>query len=632
MTTPLNIKISDQTVLDDIDSCRIESNDTDFCKSATLEFKSNRFWVLCDPNYRQRIATRTPGGPSYEIPFFGKLRIDIIIGATTYQFLIEERDSNVQKTGVVFSVWGRSKQALLDKPYSKNILDTDTSGHPWQTGNNKVSTIISYILTNYCPYSVTVTWNVEDYIVYKDALSINNQSPKEIISALAEAIGAELVPHDDGSLSIESYSVAEEASVATYNDMDDIVQLSESIEHASGYNAVTVYGYGRRLDAYISTEVIVGTYVGREFDVKVYFYHPDGLQPLCSLPNGSSDLDPTVQTEDITEYVILIWGKGNTNKPNTDGETEVTGDEDIPFDHQSVTYTVQYMKYTLRADYYGDFVAFFYFSDKSTYAEYSFTVGVDPDAVEFSLAATLEWYSGEVVGTVTSVGAGEYVEVDLFTYYHWLSGVEIIEKGNSANASMTFVKSDIKEVTESITFTNGESSLTYPYHSNLSVDWLGPDYSPSAFSGPSVVEGSKKIVQTDLIGDTEHYFTAANVTYRTEYKRYKFLIPESYAVDTIKVWFELDKDIGMISISASVTAVLDLYKDITIIIRDYIDETLRENASVYIDDSYKGLTDSDGLLNVSDVRVGDHTIKVLADGYVDSDLDDLDNDAFTVSA
>jgi hypothetical protein len=73
-------------------------------------------------------------------------------------------------------------------------------------------------------------------------------------------------------------------------------------------------------------------------------------------------------------------------------------------------------------------------------------------------------------------------------------------------------------------------------------------------------------------------------------------------------------------------------KDITIAIKDYVDPDVEiENASVYIDGVYKGVTDADGELLVEDIEVGGHTIKITAASYTDSDQDDLLNDYFVVA-
>ena len=69
--------------------------------------------------------------------------------------------------------------------------------------------------------------------------------------------------------------------------------------------------------------------------------------------------------------------------------------------------------------------------------------------------------------------------------------------------------------------------------------------------------------------------------------------------------------------------------DITISIVEYVDEDVDvAGASVFIDGVFAGSTDNNGELDVT-VTVGGHAIKVLATGYIDSDVDGLINDYFT---
>jgi len=223
--TDINITINDQSVLDDLISCNIQQNAGDYCNSVTLDLKSLNFWGECDPSTN-----------------FGELKIKVIIGDTTQEFLCEERESNLTKDAISFAVWGRSKQALLSMPYSQSIIDTDTTTNSWQTGDVLVEDLITEILTNYCPYTVTVNWNVENFAIYQDSFSASNQSPIEIISTLADVIGAEFQANLDGSLSINEYSVEEGDSVVSINDLDHIINFKESINYPTGYNAVTIYG------------------------------------------------------------------------------------------------------------------------------------------------------------------------------------------------------------------------------------------------------------------------------------------------------------------------------------------------------------------------------------------------------
>ena len=73
-------------------------------------------------------------------------------------------------------------------------------------------------------------------------------------------------------------------------------------------------------------------------------------------------------------------------------------------------------------------------------------------------------------------------------------------------------------------------------------------------------------------------------------------------------------------------------RNVTINIKDYATEVDLETATIYVDGSYKGGTDSDGNVYISNVSVGDHTLRITKSGYLNSDLDDLANDTFTVTA
>ena len=67
-------------------------------------------------------------------------------------------------------------------------------------------------------------------------------------------------------------------------------------------------------------------------------------------------------------------------------------------------------------------------------------------------------------------------------------------------------------------------------------------------------------------------------------------------------------------------------RDITIRVTDYVDTSELEDVSVYLDTVLQGTTDSAGELDVSDVTVGGHLLKLTKTGYVDSDVDNIFND------
>ena len=710
MSTPVNIIIDNKTVLDNIVSCEIQQREGQFCRTVSLQFSSQSFWALCDPAIN-----------------FGELRIKVVIGNTTYEFLAEERDSDVSTSGVAFSVWGRSEQALLARPYSENINDTDDTSHPWQTGNTTASAIISHIVTNYCPYSVTINWNVDDFAVYEDTFSVSNQAPIDIISALANVVGAELKANADGSLSIEEYSVEEGTSLTSYTDLDDITQLNESIDYPSGYNAVTVYGYdsgagagdggggaGASPNAHISVvdeNVDSTTCQDEEHLVKVFYYHPT-LAPLCSFPDGSYGARDS-GTESITETVTLIWGRGNTRYPNLQGSTIVTGSTSIPITTTSVTYTARYKRFYLKASSVGSHTAMFYFSDQSDYSTYSFTVSDcseewdalfdDADADGDGILTCDEWsdlfnkldsnsdgfidedewlYNNELFDAIDTNRDGKITEDEWDAYYSTIdtdgdceideldledSGYAhcesiVVEKespdtvvpgdavyirvygeyrpndtAGSGGSAPSIVTHDILErKTENIVFTNGTASLSYPLLCSRAgaTSPVVVTFSGQYLSNLPVLykQGSKQLVINELIDHSEvrYYSVPASVTYYTSYFKYRVNVPSSYDSTTFVAVFGFES-CSTAALNITISSVTELTKDITITVGDNASDVDIEGVSVLIDGRYRGLTDSNGELDVAGVSVGDHSIKMTKSGYIDSDLDSLANDIFTVT-
>lgn len=55
-----------------------------------------------------------------------------------------------------------------------------------------------------------------------------------------------------------------------------------------------------------------------------------------------------------------------------------------------------------------------------------------------------------------------------------------------------------------------------------------------------------------------------------------------------------------------------------------------DNASVYIDGLYRGVTGSDGVITINGIMTGSHALKLTRDGFIDTDLDDLYNDELMV--
>jgi len=372
---PINITIDGQSAVDELVSCNIQMDEMSYCWTINLDLKSKLFWNACDPNER-----------------VGTPRIKVIIGDDVYSFLCEERSTSREKE-FSMSVWGRTKQALLARPYSQAayaVSDEYGSVFTWETSAVPASEVIQIVVNEFCPYAITVNWNVEDFLVYPGNLSVENRDPISVISQLAEAIGAVLVPQIDGSLNVEYYDVLEGEIVADYDDSIEVLSASEEVPTRTGFNAVVVSGASSASSKQVwltvekkeetqeasscfdsfETDTTIYTYVS--FNVRVYFYNSDPSAVLSKFFPYGSVIEGVTGIESITETVQLVFGSGNTSKTNTAGETEVVGDPDVPLEYREVTYNVNYKDYSITATEEGDIGIIFYYSAEN-YTVYSFT-------------------------------------------------------------------------------------------------------------------------------------------------------------------------------------------------------------------------------------------------------------------
>ena len=71
-------------------------------------------------------------------------------------------------------------------------------------------------------------------------------------------------------------------------------------------------------------------------------------------------------------------------------------------------------------------------------------------------------------------------------------------------------------------------------------------------------------------------------------------------------------------------------RTITIRVTDYVSDAELQTVAVFLDTVSKGNTDANGELDIADVSVGGHELKLTKAGYLDSDADTLFNDYIMV--
>lgn len=414
MTTKINILIQGQSVLDDLTGWSIDMS-MGGINSVRLSLAGDRLHAACKP-------------PAPSDARFGELDIRVIIGDTAYDFLIEERSTDYGGDGLTFEVWGRSKQALLTTKYAPTITDGDDTAYPWQTGNTTAVEAIAYVLTEFAADAVSVDWTPEDYPIYQGTLNISNQAPIDFIRTLADEIGADLRGEADGSLSVISYEITG-TPVETYNDLDDVVALSEDVEAPRGYDAVTIYGYGtgpfdeREEDdgdpeedpeeyedsvsgeGWISLDYSTDVTYPNAQTMRIYYWHSAGLRPII----WREDVDLVVAgqwtegrlgslysrfygtqfpVESFTETVSLTWGTGRVSMMPVDGDQAVAGDETIPFAETSETYDVNYLDVEFGNMVQGEtYRISVHFPDKSAEAKAQWAVGPPVEPVDVPIMA-----------------------------------------------------------------------------------------------------------------------------------------------------------------------------------------------------------------------------------------------------
>lgn len=307
----VTIKVDDTKVHNYIESVDIEFSEDSYVNSISIGFKSeldsataiNLFATLCDPDTN-----------------WGTERISATINGTEYKFLLEKRTSSIKADGKSFSVWGRSKAATLDLPYTEPYVDAEDAAYIWQQSNTFASTIINNVLSS---TDMTCDFNIDDFPVYSDNFTVLNMTPIQIINKLVQVPGGRLRSKPDGNLVAEykNYTVPSDSTsvVQVFTELDELVQVDEIIENPIGYNKVEVSGYSSG-DSSLKKSLIMRLFedydcipIKEPFDIKVY-PSPLDLDYSFDTTRGSYSYRGTY-TETITEEIVFTNGKASTSSP-----------------------------------------------------------------------------------------------------------------------------------------------------------------------------------------------------------------------------------------------------------------------------------------------------------------------------
>jgi hypothetical protein len=129
----------------------------------------------------------------------------------------------------------------------------------------------------------------------------------------------------------------------------------------------------------------------------------------------------------------------------------------------------------------------------------------------------------DVVDGERTIGTTSYVRA---FYYEDPSEASSITSQDATDGIITFVKKDVEEITEIITFSNGTGNSSYPLKTLKNISWLGRENIILTWNDYS----------TDITLETESY-CLAEITYDAEYHRYK---ASGHSVQELLTVFEIE--------------------------------------------------------------------------------------------
>ena len=665
--TPINILLNGKCILQYFESVSIKFVEGTFCNSIDLSIKSMALWKDFDP-----------------IKYFGKLVLKVYIGSVIYKFLIEERNTTVSIPGVAFTVWGRTAQALLDIPYAKTIYDVSdtkdlsdptnltTDQNPWQYMDMSVGDIISYIM----PYAeiavadgVSIHWNVEDYMVYLGSFSVNGESPIQIISKLVDVLGAEIIPNNDGSLTVQYYSIEKKTSIQEYNDLDHIVSLNDDIIYPKGYNFVRVMGYQEptgnspTIIPELLPDDLPGWVTGFNRTVRCYFWHSNSGGKLLTVPTnnpalpkgnssslvascvGGYSVESTSGILQQKEDVLLVFGQGTIKYPDISGSTQITptiggialtankgnpdlqkGNPNLSGGSSAIPVLFKEINY---ASYYKDFVVTSELRDNSKKGVivFCFADGSANATMEFEYYSAEEYLTANVdiilEADESLNGSGDLLSGNYFHYLVYGNWKDYTKKFfNSVYGTCETNPSINAYITEQIIFNEGKGTLTYPFNGGGTYNWLS-----QKGSGRIQFQKDQNIVSIPL--NTEYPSAIAIISYSYSKSKGRSFVPVDYPDGDFYVHLQRING-ALLSVSKRVKNVMIGTKNILIVIKDFTSEITLEGVDVYVDGAFAGTTTTSGSLFLQKIAVGNHTIKITKQGYLSSDADVLANESFVV--
>lgn len=172
-------------------------------------------------------------------------------------------------------------------------------------------------------------------------------------------------------------------------------------------------------------------------------------------------------------------------------------------------------------------------------------------------------------------------------------------------------------VTEFAVFKNSDTAnLTFPLVELVAAEWTGRGEGKPIISGRTILLPS---AQTGVM----------KVEYVTTYD-----LIDVASSDAVYVLISAEKDglSGMYVVDFTDGYDTGVYtRTVIMTIKDACTRNTVAGAYIYINDKFSGKSDSDGRVRLGSMKAGTYSLKVVKDGYKNTDEDGVCNDYFTVS-
>lgn len=191
----------------------------------------------------------------------------------------------------------------------------------------------------------------------------------------------------------------------------------------------------------------------------------------------------------------------------------------------------------------------------------------------------------------------------------------------SAGSCVKHSQNNLETITEDLTFENTSGvELSDTPIGTVSTTWVAGSSAAVLISGKTITTTDKKI-------------GILRCEYEIQFDRLQLTVSQNMTDSSVIVMVGYDDSYASLTVDYIETTTT--LSDIVLIIKDIVSDEIIKDANVVVSlngiQTYSGVTNSNGKVTIPDLIVGStYDLKVTATNYLDSDVDYLNNDSFTV--